>query len=159
MKAHVTLAEHFWARVQKTDSCWLWTKTLDRGGYGYVHWPKRATAHRVSWELHFGEIPSGLCVCHHCDVRNCVRPDHLFLGTCLDNAQDKVQKGRAARNKADGELNGYAKLTAEIVLQLRAEPRHERFASRHYSELAKRHGVSSTCVREAIEGKRRWKHL
>jgi hypothetical protein len=86
----------FWKYVNKTDTCWLWTGKLHNTGYG-VHRPVgriEVTTHRFSWELHFGPIPEGKCVLHRCDVRNCVRPDHLFLGTRRDNMEDAAAKGR-----------------------------------------------------------------
>ena len=90
------LEKRFWAKVNKTDTCWLWTGSLAGGGYGQIvdDDQKRDMVHRVSWRLHFGPIPDGLHACHKCDVRNCVNPEHLFLGTRKDNSQDMLAKGR-----------------------------------------------------------------
>src|SRR5712671_2175488 len=97
------IAQVFWKRVKKTTGCWYWTGSrrqprgaLGWGGYG-VLCPKRGErhyAHRLSWELHYGPIPTGMNVLHACDVPHCVRPDHLFLGTQLDNMRDAAQKRR-----------------------------------------------------------------
>lgn len=98
--------ESFWARVQKTDKCWKWVGAKNHNGYGIVS--KRSgncLAHRVSWSLLNGDIPEGQHVLHKCDVRDCVNPDHLFLGTQADNMRDMVQKGRSAKQK--GTLNIY----------------------------------------------------
>lgn len=92
----------FWIRVDKTETCWLWTGALHDAGYGSLRGPQgqTVTAHRVSWELHFGAVPDGLMVLHHCDVRHCVNPQHLFLGTAADNTQDMMAKGRHRRGQA-----------------------------------------------------------
>lgn len=85
----------FWPKVQKTKSCWLWSGATGRGDYGhFIVKRKLIKAHRFSWELVNGKIPSGLHCLHHCDNPPCVRPDHLFLGTDLDNARDAINKGR-----------------------------------------------------------------
>jgi len=89
----------FWAKVEKTDACWLWAGTVyGSNSYGRM-WDGKKTlgAHRFSFELHGGEIPAGMLVCHHCDTPTCVRPDHLFLGTSQDNSDDAVQKRRMCR--------------------------------------------------------------
>lgn len=99
-RTYPTLTERFWARVDSTGECWLWTGTRDLNNYGALHYrlPNQRVnkgAHRLSWEIHFGPIPDGLCVLHHCDNPPCVNPTHLFLGTKQVNSTDMKQKGRA----------------------------------------------------------------
>lgn len=88
----------FWEGVQKTDGCWLWTKARDPHGYAHLWVDKRLMGiHRFSYVLANGPIPDGLWVLHRCDVRHCVNPAHLFLGTPQDNVDDMVRKGRQAQ--------------------------------------------------------------
>lgn len=77
------------------DECWEWIASRNQGGYG-LFWYKyhHVGAHRIVWLLAYGEIPSGLEVCHKCDNPSCVNPEHLFLGTRYDNVSDMYQKGR-----------------------------------------------------------------
>lgn len=90
-----SLSERFWSKVCQSDACWEWTRSTNHAGYGQISGQGTVLlAHRLSWELHFGKIPSGQCVLHKCDNRLCVRPDHLFLGTRPENTQDMMSKGR-----------------------------------------------------------------
>jgi len=139
------LAERFWERVNKTDDCWLWTGVIGTHGYGVVFISKRPKAifnlaHRVSWELSASKITEGMQVLHKCDVRACVNPDHLFLGTQKDNIKDMMKKRR-----------GPGKLTDEQIAQIRSSTMPSR-------TLAPFFGISKTTILDIRAGKT-WKHL
>ena len=89
--------------IKKTPTCWLWIASKDNGGYGTLGRDgKLEKAHRLSWEFYNGLIPKGMNVLHKCDVRDCVNPEHLWLGTQFDNMQDAVKKGRMNFNPPKG---------------------------------------------------------
>lgn len=80
----------------ETQDCIIWTKSILKNGYGqdYLNGAQTRYAHRIAWIKKYGSIPKGLLVLHKCDVRNCVNPNHLFLGTHKDNTQDMLNKKR-----------------------------------------------------------------
>jgi HNH endonuclease len=82
--------------INELTDCWEWQHATNNIGYGMFRWAsgKMRTAHRASYEIHKGPIPTGLSVCHTCDNPKCVNPEHLWAGTLKDNAQDMVAKGR-----------------------------------------------------------------
>lgn len=91
----MSFEERFWSHVQKTDTCWIWTGGGRGRGYGALKYHNKVIdSHRASWIIHFKQIPEKLFVLHKCDNRACIKPDHLFLGTQLDNVADMMQKGR-----------------------------------------------------------------
>jgi hypothetical protein len=151
----VNVAERFWSKVDKSGSCWLWTRKKSKGGYGMFR-PggsrEHCGAHRMSWILEHGPIPSGLCVLHRCDVRSCVRPDHLFLGTLQDNIADMVGKGR--QRSLVGSAHPNSKLTEEQVVAIRRQKHN----GATYDQLEKLFGVSRYCLHQVVN-LRGWKHV
>lgn len=149
-----TFEMRFWAKVKKTESCWMWIGAQTKLGYGTVrHLGKQRRPHRISYEMHYGAIPLGLCVCHKCDVPLCVRPGHLWLGTIDENNKDKAKKNRAYRPK--GELCPAHKLTAKQVIQIRKEAEAPGFIQR---VCAKKYKISPTQMFRIIN-RTRWAHL
>lgn len=116
--------EGFWSKVDMSagsDACWPWKGGVYKSGYGTAYWNGRrgCRAHRVAYQVSFGDIPKGVFVCYVCDNRLCVNPSHLFLGNHRDNMRDMVEKGRSRNSIQAGERNNAAKLTATIVLRIR----------------------------------------
>lgn len=167
MREYLTPAvvENFWARVDASDphSCWLWTGNIDRrrsDGYGRMSIPGMGRtckpAHRILWVIANGkDIPDGLCVCHRCDVRECVNPAHLFLGTQEDNMHDMREKKRARTSERVGEKNTRAKLTEAHVKEIR---RRHSLGGVTYPELGREYGVSTNTIWEIVSRKR-WRHV
>lgn len=141
------LLERFWNKVRKPSArfgadgkypteCWEWiaAKRSRKTGYGAfrVH-EETIDTHRVSWMIHFGEIPDDKCVLHRCDNRICIRPDHLFLGTKLDNVRDMISKGRqyimpGGREKpiSHGTISEYKSHKCRCGLCKEAQKQHQR---------------------------------
>lgn len=155
------LEKTFWPKVDKSGECWEWMAYIRPAGYGQVGIPRtRRTidAHRASWIIHNGLIPDGLFVCHHCDNKACVRPDHLFLGTNLDNLRDAAKKGIIKRTRARGERSGNCKLTDAQVAEIRRRHRVVHPARRtgsSSSELAAEFGVTPQYVGQIVS--RKWR--
>lgn len=149
---HQLRREKFLARVKVDEAgCWIFQGMINRQGYGQVKRDgKFYFAHRYSWMLHNGEIEKGLVCCHKCDVRRCVNPDHLFVGTQKDNQQDMARKGR----HVFGERSSQAKLTTENVLRM--YQLHEEGVGT--IRLAKIFGVTKNLTWMIVRGKV-WHHL
>jgi hypothetical protein len=195
--------QRFLKFVDKSESCWIWKGSYFETGYGQFWLNKKTmTAHKSSWILLKNEKTNGKCVCHTCDNRFCVNPDHLFLGSHKDNTQDMIKKGRQPIQKRkictedrekiinmhyqgirqrdigklfgvhqwhinriihenipskslSGEGNCNAKLTAEIVLEMRKLRITE---NKSFTEIAKLFSVNYTTAERAIKGIT-WKHI
>ena len=138
-----TIEQRFWSKVQKGHSpndCWKWASGKTKDGYGTIGRHKgNIYVHRYSYELHYGPIPEGMLVCHHCDFPECSNPKHLWLGTHADNVQDKMNKGR--------HNSGGRKITEKDVREIR-----KLYVSRRvtYQFLADKYSVSLECARRVV---------
>lgn len=143
LKQSRTIEERFFSRFVKTENgCWQWRSHTDKDGYGILPGNlKNTRAHRFSFEFHCGPIPDEMVVCHKCDNPGCVNPEHLFVGTAKDNAQDALKKGR----HYIGEKNGRAKITDqqanEIKTSIKSGP-----------ELAQIYGVNRSTINRIKRG-------
>lgn len=127
------------SKLDEDTGCWNWSKCVQSNGYGRVrHDGRTAYAHRLSYLMLVGEIPDGFDVCHTCDNRRCVNPDHLFVGTRKDNMQDAVSKGR----QASGDVLPQTKLRGDAAMRA-LEQIHK---GRLYADIAKDFGVTRTSI-------------
>ena len=159
-----TLAERFWTKVQKdsgiygadgsySTQCWQWLGAKMVSGYGHMRINGvNKFAHRVLYTLLGQTLNANKCVLHKCDNRACVNPEHLFIGTRQDNANDAYTKGR---NKgAIGDANFNTKLTSDQVRDIRAAIVN----GATHKQMADRFGVSRTSISAIIRGKT-WRHV
>ena len=149
-----TVMERFESKIERIpfSGCWIWTAcSKDEDGYGeFGQYGQSRGAHRVAYELFVGPIPEGTYVLHRCDVRPCVNPAHLFVGTHGDNMRDAAAKGRLGVKR--GELHERAKLRSEDVSAMRSAENQDP------ERLSKRYAVSKATIYNVI-GCRTWKHL
>ena len=124
--------------------CWLWTGAMDKDGYGTTTGNIRAN--RLSWTIHEGPIPPGQCVCHTCDVRLCVNPRHLFIGSNQQNTADRNSKKRQAKGE-----RGHSKLTEAQVTEIRS-------GNARCVDLAAKFGVTRALISH-VRTRRIWKHI
>lgn len=142
--------ERFWPKVDiaPDDSCWEWLGAKNTNGYGKIWDPPRfIAAHRFSYELANGPIPTGLLLRHTCDNPRCVNPAHLITGTTQQNIQDKINRNRGN----NGIKHGRAVLTNEAILEIKSSKLTGR-------ALAKQFNVSPSCISKIRNGKA-WQHI
>lgn len=139
---------------ENPNDCWVWVGGKDSSGYGSIRWKgKILSSHRLSYEIHIGEIPERLCVCHICDNPICVNPKHLKLGTQYDNYQDMVNKNRGYI--APGEANGKSKITKSQAMEIIRLYKTGKFSQK---ELGEQFGISQSHTSDIINHKK-WRVL
>ena len=150
----VPIVDRIMRKTTKTSTCWLWKGSRGHMGHGQIMCDRNVhnrrflvSTHRAMWEYANGPIPDGLCVLHRCDVPNCVRPDHLFIGTKSDNSADMVSKGRQKK----GDELPQSKLTESDVRAIRSSVLPQ-------NAIAKQFGISQPAVC-AIRTRKAWKHV
>lgn len=141
--------------IKYPGGCWEWTGCRNRKGYGVISLNgKNVSVHRLVYRRTFGRIPRRLYVLHRCDNPPCCRPDHLWLGTHLDNMRDMVRKGRQATGRC-GETNHNAKMTTRTVKEIRRDYSHGDIGQHG---LAARYHTSRSNIQAIVSG-RNWRHL
>ena len=147
-----SLEERFWSKVDKKgeDECWNWLGHIRDDGYGWAAYKGHILAHRLSWIINKGEIPEDKDVLHRCNNPTCVNPNHLYLGTQIENIKQRNDEGRT--NRPIGERNPHAKLNWTDVDKIR-----EKYATGKYTQqsLANEFGVSVGEISHIVK-KRTW---
>lgn len=168
MPTQLSLKDRFLKYVKRAENgCWLWTGAtdgakVDKPAAKFFVGGKLKKAARISWELFKGKIPAGKCVLHDCpagDDPMCVNPDHLWLGTQLENVADRVAKNRSSK----GETHGRACLTEAKVRKIKkdlaeAKTVQPRRTYGLHAGLARRYRCTVDMVRDIDRG-RTWKHV
>lgn len=148
----------FWSKVEKTNDCWNWIGGKNDEGYGKFSVGRgkiHTNAHRYSYELHYSVAPGEMMVCHHCDNTSCVNPQHLYLGTALDNSRDRHKRGRA--NSPVGSRSSLSKLKEADILSIRNEIPFNGIEEK-VNELASLYNVKPGTIYDILRRKR-WKHI
>lgn len=150
----------FWANVAKDQGCWVWKGgVLREGSYGRMMVDgERFLAHRLSFAIEHGWLPvrngqgKELIICHHCDNKPCVRPDHLYIGTHSQNSNDAIERKLMipVNGHPFGEMHPNAKLTGQQAEEIRRIYAAGGFTQR---ELGLRFGISQTQVSEIVRGR------
>jgi len=152
------LKKRFFSKVKILDTgCHTWLAAINGPKYGtFSIFNKPMPAHRLAWIIaNNKEIPEKMCICHHCDNRLCVNPEHLFLGTKKDNAKDRKNKGRNGNIK--GEKNGRAKLTEKDVWDILNEYYKSPYKVFKY-DIAKKYNVQGPAICKITTGMT-WKYI
>lgn len=138
----------FWRYVKKGDGCWEWMASKNKKGYGSFGTGDRRTslAHRVSWVLNVGIIPEGFYVLHKCNNPGCVRPSHLYLGTQLDNMNDRK---RTTGYNLHGENNPFSRFSVEDIRNIRELSNQ----GKSRTEIAEFYECSITAISSIARGK------
>ena len=152
-----TWETYFGPRTFRDGDCIRWAKSKTRLGYGAcTKLLGEVRTHRASWALTNGPITSGMAVLHKCDVRDCVNPEHLFLGTQIDNIADMCAKGRLVPPSPKiGSKNKMSVLNEDTAWEIRAVHSLKKFSQ---AEIAKSYGLSPMTVSRLINRKL-WKHV
>jgi hypothetical protein len=134
------------------NGCTEWVAGKTSDGYGVINFNNKSLlAHRVAIELFLGLNPERMLVCHKCDNRSCVNPEHLFLGSQEDNMKDMKSKGRR-KGVNCREMNGRAKLTMSVAQEIR----RKREIGYTLKQLATEHSVASSTISRVIR-QENWK--
>jgi hypothetical protein len=150
--------DKFLSRVEPTteSGCWIWSGATLKGGYGICYdGVKSVTAHRLSYRLFKGEIPSDKMVLHTCDVRCCVNPNHLYLGSHSDNMKDRSDRGRTASGHKTTSYMGVGHHKAKLCEN---DVRFIKASDFTQTKLAEMFSVSIAAIGYIKTG-RNWKHI
>ncbi len=149
--------KRFWDKTDKhgpiipkmNTPCWIWLGAPSKAGYGRMGVRDKVLyTHYISWLLHYGDIPKGMIVCHKCDNRICVNPEHLFLGTYRDNTYDAIEKGRLGAKLKPNDSSFYGLPRTEVILKLSKQGEKHR-------EIAAIYGLSRGRISQIIAKERK----